>query len=45
MVRGSATDWVGAEMKGGTIEILGDAGHLIGAAYRGASVGMRGEIL
>jgi formylmethanofuran dehydrogenase subunit C len=29
-------------MKGGTIEILGDAGHLIGAAYRGASVGMRG---
>ena len=39
---GNASDWVGAEMRGGLIRIGGDAGGQIGAAYRGSLRGMRG---
>jgi hypothetical protein len=37
---------VGAEMHGGQIRVLGNAGHLVGAVYRGGRRGMTGgEIL
>ena len=39
---GHASDWVGAEMRGGLIRITGDAGGQIGAAYRGSLSGMNG---
>ena len=39
---GDAGDWVGAEMRGGLIHVSGNAGHQVGAAYRGSRRGMRG---
>src|SRR5262249_19512631 len=44
-VRGSTSDWVGAEMTGGLIQIHGDAGGQIGAAYRGSLSGMNGGVI
>ena len=41
-VFGNAGDWAGAEMRGGRLHVTGDAGHLLGAAYRGSVRGMRG---
>jgi len=35
-------DWLGAEMKGGQIKVRADAGHCVGAAYRGSRRGMTG---
>jgi formylmethanofuran dehydrogenase subunit C len=34
--------WTGSMMKGGTIEIHGNAGGYLGAPYRGSSEGMKG---
>src|SRR4029453_13074316 len=34
--------WAGAEMRGGLLRVSGNAGHLLGAAYRGSPKGMRG---
>src|SRR5262249_11424370 len=42
VIHGSTGDWAGAEMRGGRLVIAGDAGHLLGAAYRGSPKGMRG---
>ncbi len=42
VVRGSVADWAGAEMRGGLLRVMGDAGHLLGAGYRGSEKGMRG---
>jgi formylmethanofuran dehydrogenase subunit C len=41
-VHGSVGAWAGAEMSGGVLRILGDAGARLGAAYPGARVGMTG---
>src|SRR5207249_7130718 len=41
-VTGSASDWVGGEMSGGSIHIRGNAGGQVGAAYRGSVSGMSG---
>jgi len=38
-------DWLGAEMKGGYIEVRGNAGNQVGAAYRGSRRGMAGGII
>jgi formylmethanofuran dehydrogenase subunit C len=32
-------------MRGGRIHVRGDAGHLVGAAYRGSRSGMRGGVI
>jgi formylmethanofuran dehydrogenase subunit C len=32
-------------MRGGRIHVHGNAGHLVGAAYRGSRVGMRGGVI
>ena len=41
-VRGDVGAWAGAEMSGGVLRILGNAGVRLGAAYPGARVGMTG---
>ncbi len=38
----SAGDWLGAETAGGVIQVAGDAGHHVGAAFPGSRRGMRG---
>ena len=41
-VRGDVGAWAGAEMAGGVLRILGDAGDRLGGAYPGARAGMTG---
>ncbi len=46
VTRSSVSDFAGAEMKGGTLRIQGDAGDLVGGSYPGSKIGMnRGTIL
>ena len=42
IVHGDTNGWVGTEMHRGLIHIKGNAGHLVGAAYRGSVKGMTG---
>jgi formylmethanofuran dehydrogenase subunit C len=41
-ITGTAGDWLGAEMHGGTVEVHGAVGHGAGAGYRGSRHGMTG---
>ena len=41
-ILGNADDWLGREMRGGSIIVEGNAGNYAGAGYRGERCGMRG---
>jgi len=42
VVTGNVESWLGVKMKGGQIEVKGNAGDLVGAGYRGTTLGMNG---
>jgi formylmethanofuran dehydrogenase subunit C len=42
---GSASDWLGAELRRGLIHVRGDAGRAVGAAYIGSPSGMTGGMI
>lgn len=45
IVNGNVDDWAGAMLNGGELEITGDAGHYVGAAYRGFWKGMQNGVI
>ena len=44
-VKGNIGGWSGNEMKGGLIEVHGDAGDYLASPYRGSSTGMKGGVI
>ena len=44
-VNGSVGGWSGDDMKGGLIEVHGDAGDYLASPYRGTATGMKGGLI